>query len=80
MFIGDNNRGGVDEEGVEAIVDWIMEWDGNFLEGSGSVESPAESDGFGYGIEGFAGERDGCELERRQPRKYEVSAVKETTI
>lgn len=57
-----------------------MEWDGNFLEGSGSVESPAESDRFGSGIEGFAGERYGCELERGQPWKYEVSAVKETTV
>lgn len=62
MAIGDNGRGGVEKEGVGAIVDWIMEWDGYFLEGSGSVENPAKSDGFGCSVEGFAGERDACEL------------------
>lgn len=80
MAIGDNGRGGVEKEGVGAIVDWIMEWDGYFLEGSGSVENPAKSDGFGCSVEGFAGERDACELGGGQPWKDEMSTVKETRI
>lgn len=80
MMIGEDGRGGVDEEGVGAIVDWIVEWDGDVLDGSGSVENSTESDGFGSGIERFAGERNVCELEGGQPWKNEVSAVWETAI
>ena len=37
------------------IIDGVVEWDGEVLEGSGSVGGSAESDGFGDLVKGFGG-------------------------